>query len=107
LYDLGRRELKKTGLIQWIQKNPVLNPRKYLDAWKMTPVLEQILKADLPKLSEELVKDPEILVWRDAKGGLAKKLEIDNAKLKRLRKSEGDINILYWLQQEKREHLLD
>lgn len=36
---------------------------------------------------------------------MAKKLEIDNAKLKRLRKSEGDINILYWLQQEKRENI--
>lgn len=105
LYDLGRRELKKTGLIQWIQKNPVLNPRKYLNAWKMIPVLEQILKAGLPKLPEELVKDPEKLVWRDAKGGLAKKLEIDNAKLKRLRKSEGDINVLYWLQQEKKENI--
>lgn len=34
LYVLGRRELKKTGLIQWIQKNPVLNPRKYLKAWE-------------------------------------------------------------------------
>ena len=101
---LGRKELKETGLIEWIQKNPVSNPRKYLNLWRVLPVIEQILKADLPRLSEELLEKPEKLVWKDIKGGLAKKLEIDNAKLKRLRKSEGDINVLYWLQQEKKEN---
>ena len=47
LPDLERRELRETGLVQWIRKNPVLNPRKYLHAWRQTPVLEQILKAGL------------------------------------------------------------
>ncbi len=102
---LGRKELKETGLIQWIQNNPDLNPRRYLSIWREIPVIEQILKADLPRLSEEVIKSPEKLVWKDVKGGLAKKLEIDNARLKRLRKAEGDIHVLYWLQQEKKENL--
>ena len=102
---LGRKELKMTGLVQYIQNGSALDPHKYLNAWVKIPVLEQILKAGLPKLAEELVESPEKLVWRDVKGGLAKKLEIDNARLKRLRKAEGDIHVLYWLQQEKKENL--
>lgn len=105
LPDLGRKELKQTGLIQWLERNPVSNPHTYLNAWRKLPVLEQILKAGLTRLSEELVENPEKLVWKDVKGGLAKKLEIDSARLKRLRKAEGDINVLYWLQQEKKENL--
>ncbi len=105
LPDLGRKELKETGLIQYIQNHSVLNPRRYLNTWRKIPVLEQISKAELKSLSEELIKNPEKLVWRDSKGGLAKKLEIDNARLKRLRKSDGNILVLYWLQQEKKENI--
>ena len=102
---LGRKELKMTGLVQYIQNGSALDPHKYLNAWAKISVLEQILKAGLPKLTEELVESPEKLVWKDVKGGLAKKLEIDNARLKRLRKAEGDIHVLYWLQQEKKENI--
>lgn len=105
LPDLERRELRETGLVQWIRKNPVLNPRKYLHAWRQTSVLEQILKAGLPRLTEELVEYPEKLLWRESSGGLAKKLGIDNAKLKRLRELDGGIHFLCWLQEEKKRKL--
>lgn len=105
LPDLGKKELKQTGLIQWIQKNPVLDPYKYLDSWRKIPVLEQILKAKLPKLADVLVENPEKLSCPDSTGSLARRLGIDNAKLKRLRAFDGDIQILYWLQQEKKENL--
>ena len=104
LPDLEKKELKTTGLVQWIREHPVLNPRKYLDAWRKIPVLEQIIKADLPRLSEELLKNPEKLVWKDSAKGLARKLGIDNAKLKRLRELDGGINVLCWLQQEKKDN---
>ncbi len=105
LPDLERRELRETGLVQWIRKNPVLNPRKYLHAWRQTPVLEQILKAGLPRLTEELVEYPEKLLWQESSGGLAKRLGIDNAKLKRLRGLDGGIHFLCWLQEEKKRKL--
>ncbi len=105
LPDLGRKELKETGLIQYMQNHPVSNPRKYLKAWEKIPVLEQILKAALKGLSEELIENPEKLIWRDTKGGLAKRLEIDNAKLKRLREMDGGLHALCWLQQEKKENI--
>ena len=105
LPDLERRELRETGLVQWIRKNPVLNPRKYLHAWRQTPVLEQILKAGLPRLTEELVEYPEKLLCQESSGGLAKRLGIDNAKLKRLRELDGGIHFLCWLQEEKKRKL--
>jgi len=105
LPDLERNELKTTELVQWIKKNPVLNPHEYLNSWRKIPVLEQVLKAGLPRLAEELVENPGKLIWRESAGGLSKRLEIDNAKLKRLRKVNGGIEVLCWLQQEKKEDI--
>ena len=67
--------------------------------------MEQIIKAGLLKLAGELVEHPEEFVWKDSTGELAKRLRIDNAKLKRLRKMDGGIHVLYWLQQEKKEDI--
>lgn len=105
LPDLNRKELKQTGLVPWIQKHPILNPHAYLASWRKLPVIEQVLKADLPRLTEELVQNPEKVICREPSGGLAKRLGIDNAKLKRLRELDGGINVLYWLQREKKENL--
>ncbi len=95
----------RTGLRQWIQGNTILNPRKYLGAWRKIPVLEQIIKAGLTRLAGELVENPEKLVWKDSTGELAKRLRIDKAKLKRLRKMDGGFHVLCWLQQEKKEDI--
>lgn len=105
LPDLGRKELKQTGMIQWIQNHSVLDPEKYLASWKTAPVLEQILKADLPRLAEEVEANPERLSGQDLHGGLAKKLKIDNSKLKRLREFDGGMDVLAWLQREKKENI--
>lgn len=105
LSSLRIKDLKTTGLIEWIQKGQIVNPREYLAAWKTIPVLEQISKAVLPRLTEELIEHPEQLVWCDSAKGLAKKLKIDNKKLKRLRALNGGVHLLYWLQQEKKENL--
>ncbi len=105
LTGLGRKELKETGLLQYVQNHSVLNPRKYLGAWREIPVLEQIIKAGLTRLADELVENPEKLVWKDSTGELAKRLRIDNAKLKRLRKMDGGIHALCWLQLEKEENI--
>ncbi len=105
LPDLDRKELKQTGLVPWIQKHPILNPHEYLSSWRKLPVIEQVLKADLPRLTEELVQSPKQFICREHSGGLAKRLGIDNEKLKRLRKLNGGISVLYWLQEEKKENL--
>ena len=105
LPDLNRKELKQTGLILWMQKHPILNPYEYLASWRKLPVIEQVLKADLPRLTEELVQNPEKIICHKPSGGLAKRLGIDNAKLKRLREQDGGVDLLCWLQQEKKEKL--
>ncbi|EOS72119.1 MAG: hypothetical protein HFG77_07600 [Hungatella sp.] len=105
LPDLEKKELKRTGLRQWIQGNMILNPRKYLGAWRKIPVLEQIVKAGLTRLAGELVENPEKLVWKDSTGELAKRLWIDKAELKRLRKMDGGFHVLCWLKQEKKEDI--
>lgn len=105
LPDLGRKELKQTGLNQWIKRNPVSNPFAYLETWKKIPVLEQVLKAELPRLTDELMDEPEKLSWQNSGGGLAKRLKIDNEKLKRLRELDGGLDVLSWLQQEKKENI--
>lgn len=51
----GTEELFGTGLVQWIRTHPVTDPEKYLAVWKRMPKMEQIWKADLPRLTKECI----------------------------------------------------
>ena len=50
---MEQKELFGTGLVQWIRTHPVTDPEKYLAVWKRMPKMEQIWKADLPRLTKE------------------------------------------------------
>lgn len=49
---MEQKELFGTGLVQWIRTHPVTDPEKYLAVWKRMPKMEQIWKADLPRLTK-------------------------------------------------------
>ena len=50
---MEQKELLGTGLVQWVRTHPVTDPEKYLAVWKRMPKMEQIWKADLPRLTKE------------------------------------------------------
>lgn len=101
-YDLNKHELKYTGLLHMVRKCGYMDPTKYLYRLSVIPVLEQVVKAGLYKLANEIYdewKSPEFS--NEQKGGLAKILGIDKQRLKRLRVLNGGTDILNWLQIEK------
>ena len=102
LPDLDKRELSRTGLCQMIHNCNQINPRYYMAGLKQFPVLEKIVKAGLYKLAVDIYergKEPEC---KAEKGPLKKILGLDQQRLKRLRNLNGGIEILEWLQAEKR-----
>lgn len=103
LPDLSRRSLGRTGLLEYIQRRRAIDPEKYLAVLAEVPQLEQLSKAGLPKLTDQCVGDYRNVQHRLAGNAtsLTKMLGIDNQELKRLRKNDGDIDYLTWLQFEK------
>ena len=53
LPDLAKKELRHTGLVEWVHSHPVTDPEKYLAVLKQLPRVEQIWKAGLSRLTEE------------------------------------------------------
>ena len=106
LPDLDKRELKHTGLPQMIQKCGDINPVDYLYRLKNLPILEQIVKSGLDTVSMEVVMQRKTPPYDPAqKGGLVKKLLMDRQRMRRLRDMKGGIDVLCWLQWEKKSRL--
>ena len=55
LSDLSRHELKETGLREYALGQKKIDPGKYLYLWKTYPVLEQIVKAGLFQLVDDVL----------------------------------------------------
>ena len=105
LASLAEKELKRTGLPETIRRIRHIDPEEYMGRLHRYPVLEQIVKAGLMKLSEEIMRKPpcEIRGTLFQTGTeLHKQLKIDKQRLKRLRQQEGGTGYLKWLQLEKR-----
>ncbi|WP_300800427.1 PcfJ domain-containing protein [uncultured Acetatifactor sp.] len=104
LPSLGKKELRRTGIMEALKDNQRMDPEKYLAVLQKVPQLEQLSKAHMPALVEECMgsyhgfkeafKNPE-------SRSLLKLLGIDSQQLKRLRKNRGGRNYLKWLQYEK------
>lgn len=104
LPHLAKKELKQTGLVQWIYGKVMVDPEKYLAVLKQVPQLEQIWKADLFRLTEECMKDYNFVRQRiqtPEAHGLIKAMGIDSQGFKRLRENNGGCRFLAWLQYEK------
>lgn len=105
LPSLGKKELRQTGLAEWIRSHPVTDPEKYLAVWKRVPKMEQIWKAGLQRLTKECFHNCDSvrkLVLCPSEPGLIRALGLDTAKFRRLRQLDGDTETLAWLQLEKR-----
>ena len=101
LSDLSRHELKETGLREYALRQKKIDPGKYLYLWQTYPVLEQIVKAGLFQLVDD------ILEYRatDAIKRKGRKptdfLSVTKKEFKRLRDMNGGAKELKWLQFEK------
>ena len=101
LSDLSRHELKETGLREYALRQKKIDPGKYLYLWQTYPVLEQILKAGLFQLVDD------ILEYRatDAIKRKGRKptdfLSVTKKEFRRLRDMNGGAKELKWLQFEK------
>lgn len=105
LSSLGKKELRQTGLVEWIRSHPVTDPEKYLAVWKQIPKMEQIWKAGLSRLTAEcfhFCDDVQKVVLHPDEPGLIRALGLDASKFRRLRQMDGDTETLAWLQLEKR-----
>lgn len=101
LSDLSRHELKETGLREYALRQKKIDPGKYLYLWQTYPVLEQIVKAGLFQLVDD------ILEYRatDAIKRKGRKptdfLSVTKKEFRRLRDMNGGAKELKWLQFEK------
>lgn len=102
--------LKHTGLLEWIYGHQMIaNPNDYFTVRRNIPQLEQIWKAGLPRLADEIVsrsrsmyglfKEPSSTI-------LTKALGLDKQRLARLRQNNGGMEFLRWLQLEKKDGIL-
>ena len=105
LPSLEKKELRQTGLAEWIRSHPITDPEKYLAVWKRLPQMEQIWKAGLQRLTKECFHNCDNvrkLVLNSSEPGLIRALGLDASKFRRLRQMDGDTETLAWLQLEKR-----
>lgn len=105
LPSLEKKELRETGLVQWIHSHKVTDPEKYLAVWNQLPQMEQIWKAGLQKLTRECFAScdsvREMVLYPD-KPKLIRALGLDSQGFQRLRQMDGGIEDLGWLQIEKK-----
>ena len=105
LAQMKRSALKQTGLLEWLPEHSmVVNPNFYLGLYKRIPQFEQIWKAGLSRLTDEICHDSGCmygLIKAPDATSLTKALGIDRQGLKRLRRFNGGASLLGWLQVEK------
>lgn len=100
LPDLENKELKCTGFGEMLRWKGEIEPEKYLNAWRRIPVLEQLVKAGLNHMAEDIIAGNFNLKVSEG-AELAKRLGIDKMRMKRLRKQNGGCSLFEWLQYEK------
>ena len=104
LPDLAKKELRKTGLAELVAKEKKIDPEHYLTVLKSVPELERLAKAGLTTLVRECMERSyamEDCFTNRSHSDLKKLLGIDSQELARLRKCNGGIRFLKWLQYEK------
>lgn len=105
LPTLGKAELRSTGLAEWIRRQKITDPEKYLAVWERLPQMEQIWKSGLSKLTAQCFRSCDSvrkMVLYPEKRGLIRALGLDTEKFQRLRQMDGNTDVLGWLQLEKK-----
>ena len=103
--DLAKKELVSTGLREYLQNNRRVDAEWYLAVWNKHPHIEELVKAELPELVGDCLRNITILneiYNRQLSGGLAKRMHLDEGRLKRLRSNRGGYRFWQWLRYEKK-----
>lgn len=101
LSDLFRHELKETGLREYALGQKKIDPGKYLYLWKTYPVLEQIVKAGLFQLVDDVLDHRSADAIKRKGRKPTEFLSVDKKEFRRLRDMNGGVKELKWLQLEK------
>ena len=105
LPSLSKEELKHTGFSEYLQTNPKVDAEWYLTVWNQNPHLEALVKANLPILVADCLRNRSALAEvynKYTPGGLAKRMYLDEQRLKRLRNNGGGYIFWKWLRYEKK-----
>lgn len=100
LPGLMKKAFNHTGLVEMIRWKKKIDPEHYILAFIKRPILEQIVKAGLYELADDLLKD-QFALKENLESKLTKALEIDRNRLQRMRRLHGGYQHLKWLQYEK------
>lgn len=107
VYKKNFRSLKtgvlgRTGLLEYARQVPFLDPRDYMEHLIERPWMEQIVKAGLLRLTQEILqKGSSLSIPYEPAKDLGKALFIDKFRLQRLRENGGGSLYLSWLRFEK------
>ena len=97
--------LARTGLREYVRLcRGCVSPNWYLFAWGRFPRVEQICKANLPRLTTECLENfgaVKSCIRQESETSLVKALALDTNRLSRLRTLNGGTIMLDWLQREK------
>lgn len=97
---LARTKLSRTGLPEILRDADRIDPKIYLEALRKKPYLEQLVKAGLIRVANDIIDEKRELEIKEAHD-FAKALGIDKNQMKRLREHKGGFLYLTWLQYEK------
>lgn len=103
LSHLNKTVLGKTGFPEYMNQIECTYPCEYFSELYKQPILEQIVKAGLFSIAEEMVYKGSLLSYGPAKE-LGKALLIDRFRMERLRKHNGGLIYLQWLRLEKKQN---
>lgn len=107
LPSLYKKELKTTGLAEYYDKRRIIDPEKYLAAYKKFPYMEKLAKVGLTRLIDELTYNGRSYYYTSFLGdfvvdahqnSVIKLLRLTPQAFRRLREGNGGRNILLWLQ---------
>ena len=105
--NINRIGLERSGLPTLAKKRIEVDAEMYLNKEKSMPVLEQVIKAGLLKLTADYLKIENEAINLDlTQTKLTKVLQIDNARFKRLVQMDGGRVGLMWLQEEKKHNTI-
>ena len=95
---LEKHPIGRTGLVSMCRYSDKVQPDVYLRRWKDHPYLEQVTKAGLYGLANSIL-ERNTFKFTPSKE-LAKSLEIDRGRMRRLRENKGNHLYLAWLKYE-------
>lgn len=105
LNPLLKKEMQRTGVREFLKATKAADLEHYLVACSRYPQIELLIKAGLTKLVKEGINQISFFAEccdPNQSGGLAKKMALDDQRLKRLRAHNGGICFWRWLHYEKK-----